>query len=79
MTAAYYRSFKCNIFILTGHAAAGLVVAEKRLIVLADVPTAGLLNLDYGSDQMAERAIDERIDRLGLLIPPTVASSLVTA
>ena len=52
--------------------AAGLVVAEdngalsSRTFTTAD---AGL-NLDYGDDQMAEHAIDERIiDRLGLFDP----------
>ena len=52
--------------------AAGLVVAEEkgalssRTFTTAD---AGF-NLDYGNDQMAEHAIDERIiDRLGLFDP----------
>ena len=48
--------------------AAGSVVAEEngalssRTFTTAD---AGF-NLGYGNDQMAEHAIDERIDRLGL-------------
>ena len=52
--------------------AAGLVVAEEKGSLSSRTFTtaeAGF-NLDYGSDQMAERAIDERIiDRLGLFDP----------
>ena len=49
--------------------AAGLVVAEEKGSLSSRTFTtaeAGF-NLDYGNDQMAEHAIDERIiDRLGL-------------
>ena len=63
--------------------AAGLVVAEEngalssRTFTTAD---AGF-NLDYGNDQMAEHAIDERIiDRLGLFDPSDSGrSTVVTA
>ena len=52
--------------------AAGLVVAEEKGPLSSRTFTtaeAGL-NLDYGDDQMAEHAIDERIiDRLGLFDP----------
>ena len=52
--------------------AAGLVVAEEKGSLSSRTFTtaeAGL-SLDYGNDQMAEHAIDERIiDRLGLFDP----------
>ena len=52
--------------------AAGLVVAEENGALSSRTFTtaeAGL-NFDYGNDQMAEHAIDERIiDRLGLFDP----------
>ena len=52
--------------------AAGLVVAEEKGSLSSRTFTtaeAGF-NLDYGNNQMAEHAIDERIiDRLGLLDP----------
>ena len=52
--------------------AAGLVVAEENGALSSRTFTtaeAGF-NLDYGNDQMAEHAIDERIiDRLGLFDP----------
>ena len=52
--------------------AAGLVVAEEKGLLSSrtfNTVEAGF-NLDYGNDQMAEHAIDERIiDRLGLFDP----------
>ena len=64
---------KVSIFIfLLGLLAAGLVVAEEKGALSSRTFTtaeAGF-NLDYGNDQMAEHAIDERIiDRLGLFDP----------
>jgi hypothetical protein len=61
---------KVSIFILLlGMLAAGLVVAEEKVPLSSRTFTtaeAGV-NLDYGKNQMAEHAIDERIiDRLGL-------------
>ena len=49
--------------------AAGLAVAEEKGSLSSRTFTTAeaRLNLDYGDDQMAEHAIDERIiDRLGL-------------
>jgi hypothetical protein len=61
-----------------GMLAAGLVVAEEKGSLSSRTFTtaeAGL-NLDYGNDQMAEHAIDERIiDRLGLFDPSDVGQS----
>ena len=58
--------------------AAGLVVAEEKGSLSSRTFTtaeAGL-NLDYGNDQMAEHAIDERIiDRLGLFDPSDIGQS----
>ena len=58
--------------------AAGLVVAEEKGPLSSRTFTtaeAGL-NLDYGDDQMAEHAIDERIiDRLGLFDPSDIGQS----
>ena len=58
--------------------AAGLVVAEEKGSLSSRTFTtaeAGL-NLDYGDDQMAEHAIDERIiDRLGLFDPSDIGQS----
>ena len=51
---------------------AGLVVAEEKgsLSSRTFTTTEAGFNLDYGNDQMAEHAIDERIiDRLGLFDP----------
>ena len=61
---------KLRIFIfILGLLAAGLVVAEEKGALSSRTFTtaeAGF-NLDYGNNQMAEHAIDERIiDRLGL-------------
>jgi hypothetical protein len=56
------------IFIL-GVLAAGLVVAEENGAFSSRMSTAAEagFHLNYGNDQMAEYAIDERtIDRLGL-------------
>jgi len=51
---------------------AGLVVAEENGALSSrtfTMPKVGF-NLDYGNNQMAEHAIDERIvDRLGLFDP----------
>jgi hypothetical protein len=53
------------IFILAVLAARSVVAQENR--ASSATPEAGF-NLDYGKNQMAERAIDERIiDRLGLV------------
>jgi hypothetical protein len=65
---------KATIFIfLLGILAAGLVVAEEKDSLSSRTFTtaeAGF-NLDYGNNQMAEHAIDERIiDRLGLFDRP---------
>ena len=58
--------------------AAGLVVAEEKGSLSSRPFTtaeAGF-NLDYGNDQMAEHAIDERIiDRLGLFDPSDIGQS----
>ena len=58
--------------------AAGLVVAEEKGSLSSRTFTtaeAGF-NLDYGNDQMAEHAIDERIiDRLGLFDPSDIGQS----
>jgi hypothetical protein len=64
---------KATIFIfLLGLFATGFVVAEEKGSFSSRTFTtaeAGF-NLDYGNDQMAEHAIDERIiDRLGLFDP----------
>jgi hypothetical protein len=59
------------IFIL-GILAAGLVGAEENGASQSQMSTAGEagFHFDYGNDQMAEHAIDERtIDRLGLFDP----------
>ena len=58
--------------------AAGLVVAEEKgpLSSRTFTTAEARLNLDYGDDQMAEHAIDERIiDRLGLFDPSDVGQS----
>ena len=58
--------------------AGGLVVAEeKKSFSSRTFPTAEAgFNLDYGNDQMAEHAIDERIiDRLGLFDLPESGQS----
>jgi hypothetical protein len=61
---------KASIFIfLLGILAAGLAVAEEKVSLSSRTFTTaeGGFNLNYGNDQMAEHAIDERIiDRLGL-------------
>jgi len=51
--------------------AAGLVVAEEKGSLFSRTFTAADagFNLGYGNDQMAEHAINERIDRLGLFDP----------
>ena len=52
--------------------AAGLVVAEEKGSLSSRKFTTAEVgfNLDYGNDEMAEHAIDERIiDRLGLFDP----------
>ena len=52
--------------------AAGLVVAEEKGSLSSRTFTAAEagFNLNYGNNQMAEHAIDERIiDRLGLFDP----------
>jgi hypothetical protein len=64
---------KATIFIfLLGILAVEFVVAEEKSSLSSRPFTtaeAGF-NLDYGNDQMAEHAIDERIiDRLGLFDP----------
>ena len=70
---------KVSIFIfLLGLLAAGLVVAEEKgSLSSRTLTTAGAgFNLGYDNDQMAERAIDERIiDRLGLFGPPDSGQS----
>ena len=73
ITAAYYRSFESDhLYFFTGHARRRLVVAEEKGL-LSSRPfntVEARFNLDYGNDQMAEHAIDERIiDRLGLFDP----------
>jgi hypothetical protein len=65
---------KVTIFILIlGMLAAGSVVAQEKVASTSPTSTtaeAGF-NLDYGNDQMTERAMDERvIDRLGLFDRP---------
>jgi hypothetical protein len=53
--------------------AARSVVAEENgaLSLLTSTPAKAGFNLDYGNNQMAEHAIDERIiDRLGLFDRP---------
>jgi hypothetical protein len=64
---------KVSIFIfILGILAAGLVGAEESGASQSRMSTAGEagFHLDYGNDQMAEYAIDERtIDRLGLFDP----------
>ena len=49
---------------------AGLVVAEEKGSLSSRTFTAAEAGLNYGNNQMAEHAIDERIiDRLGLFDP----------
>ena len=58
--------------------AAGLVVAEEKGSLCSRTFTTAeaRLNLDYGDDQMAEHAIDERIiDRFGLFDPSDIGQS----
>ena len=51
-------------------AAAALVVAEEKASLSSRTFTAAEAGLNYGNNQMAEHAIDERIiDRLGCSIP----------
>jgi hypothetical protein len=63
---------KVSIFIfLLGLLAAGLVVAEEKRSLCSRTFTAAEAGLNYGNNQIAEHAIDERlIDRLGLFDPP---------
>ena len=57
------------IFLL-GLLAAGLVVAEEKSSLSSRTFMAAEAGLNYGNNQMAEHAIDERIiDRLGLFDP----------
>jgi hypothetical protein len=62
---------KVSIFIfLLGLLAAGLVVAEDKGSLSSRTFMAAEAGLNYGNNQMAEHAIDERIiDRLGLFDP----------
>jgi hypothetical protein len=69
------------IFIL-GMLAAGLVGAEEDGASQSRMSTSAKagFHLDYGNDQMAEYAIDERIiDRLGLFDARTTAVPVITA
>ena len=55
---------------MLGLLAAGLVVAEEKGSLSSRTFTAAEAGLNYGNNQMAEHAIDERIiDRLGLFDP----------
>jgi len=62
---------KVSIFIfLLGLLAAGSVVAEENGALSSRTFMAAEAGLNYGNNQMAEHAIDERIiDRLGLFDP----------
>jgi hypothetical protein len=63
------------IFILT-MLATGLVVAEEKGSLSSRTFMAAEAGLNYGDNQMAEHAIDERIiDRLGLFDPPDSGQS----
>jgi hypothetical protein len=63
------------IFIL-GTITAGLVVAEEKGSLFSRTFMAAEAGLNYGNNQMAEHAIDERIiDRLGLFDPPDSGQS----
>jgi hypothetical protein len=68
---------KVSIFIfLLGLLAAGLVVAEEKGSLSSRTFMAAEAGLNYGNNQMAEHAIDERIiDRLGLFDPPDSGQS----
>jgi hypothetical protein len=68
---------KISIFIfLLGLLAAGLVVAEEKGSLSSRTFMAAEAGLNYGNNQMAEHAIDERIiDRLGLFDPPDSGQS----
>jgi hypothetical protein len=62
---------KVSILIFSqGLLAAGLVVAEEKSSLSSRTFMAAEAGLNYGNNQMAEHAIDERIiDRLGLFDP----------
>ena len=61
---------------MLGLLAAGLVVAEEKRSLSSRTFTAAEVGLNYGNNQMAEHAIDERIiDRLGLFDPPDSGQS----
>jgi hypothetical protein len=68
---------KVSIFIfLLGLLAVGLVVAEEKGSLSSQTFMAAEAGLNYGNNQMAEHAIDERIiDRLGLFDPPDSGQS----
>jgi len=56
--------------------ATGLVVAEEKGSLSSRTFMAAEAGLNYGDNQMAEHAIDERIiDRLGLFDPPDSGQS----
>ena len=56
--------------------ATGLVVAEEKGSLSSRTFMAAEAGLNYGDNQMAEHAIDERIiDRLGLFDPSDVGQS----
>jgi hypothetical protein len=70
MTAAYRGHMKLSIFVfILGVLAVGSVVAQENSASRSPTSATaeGGFNLEYGNDQMAGHAIDERIiDRLGL-------------
>jgi len=62
MTAAYRGHMKVSIFVFILAMLAGSVVAQENGASLS--PTKASFNLDYRNNQMAARAIEERlIDR----------------
>jgi len=64
------------LIFLLGLLAAGLVVAEEKSSLSSRTFMAAEAGLNYGNNQMAEHAIDERIiDRLGLFDPPDSGQS----
>jgi hypothetical protein len=64
------------LIFLLGLLAAGLVVAEEKGSLSSRTFMAAEAGLNYGSNQMAEHAIDERIiDRLRLFDPPDSGQS----
>jgi hypothetical protein len=64
------------LIFLLGLLAAGLVVAEEKGSLSSRTFMAAEAGLNYGNNQMAEHAIDERIiDRLRLFDPPDSGQS----